>query len=797
VAPQSDVTVERAHPVQTRLFWLVLLALLWVTRFTAPEHPGVPEIDPSWHQALGWGLAHGLQFGRDIVFTYGPLGWFAHSAWQPELFGWKLWFFEIAFKLAVCAFLLHAATRVTGPVERLLYVLLLLVPDPGLEAFFFVTSLVLAAWIAEDVERPPWRAAPVWLLLGVVACIKFTYLLLVVALATLVVIELARRRSVRVGLQHAVLCLGAILVVWCAAGQRPWNLPAYVYGGWQLSNGYTEAMSFPSDRLDVWLAVLALACGLASVLVSWRGAPRTTQLVRALAFAGGGFIAFKGGFVPNGTTTITCFGYAFLAPFVLARRDDGGASGARWLPLVRVLAVVLALWGYQRAQERSPYCVTRPLKAWNDRFGDALSELCGIANLPAAYDAERPALRAGCNLERVRALVGRQPIDVFHVELAALFLNDLEWRPRPVIQSYAAYTEALAERNAEHFRGERAPRFLLWRLSTLFDRAPGLDDAPALREVLRRYEPRFEEGGYLVLERRAHVAPPLPARTVLERTARMGERVELPPLARRGGVLHLDVRHTAFGALAAFLLNEQPPLIEIESSDGTRATFRLVRSEARAGLLVDPWLPTHEAWVAGFTGTAQERAVAFTVTFDPKEEGEYADEFDVRYEEQSDLLPPPDPELASALTWPMFDREPDALVQQFPFSRTTAPDSHSALLVHAPSAVVFDLAPGRWRVEAHFGIQDGAWTPPCTDGAVFVLGLRNARGEAGLWRRRLDPQTNEQDRGVQSVVEEFDMPAETSFALRTNVGASGHGSCDWCWWSDVRFTRLDAPAPPR
>src|SRR3989442_12821114 len=48
----------------------VLLALL---PFQFPL-PGEPGLDPSWGMVLVYAHRHGLQFGCDIKFTYGPCG---------------------------------------------------------------------------------------------------------------------------------------------------------------------------------------------------------------------------------------------------------------------------------------------------------------------------------------------------------------------------------------------------------------------------------------------------------------------------------------------------------------------------------------------------------------------------------------------------------------------------------------------------------------------------------------------------------------------------------------------------
>jgi hypothetical protein len=43
--------------------------------------------------------------------------------------------------------------------------------------------------------------------------------------------------------------------------------------------------------------------------------------------------------------------------------------------------------------------------------------------------------------------------DIYSVGQSALLANRLEWSPRPIFQSYVAYTPALQERNARYLEG--------------------------------------------------------------------------------------------------------------------------------------------------------------------------------------------------------------------------------------------------------------------------------------------------------------------------------------------------------
>ncbi|MES1168681.1 MAG: hypothetical protein ABUL61_05885, partial [Oleiharenicola lentus] len=71
-----------------RTLGFVVLALI---SFSVPLFPAA-ELDASWRMALGKFLVEGRQFGTDIVFTYGPLGFvMGKTYWGGQwasLIGW-------------------------------------------------------------------------------------------------------------------------------------------------------------------------------------------------------------------------------------------------------------------------------------------------------------------------------------------------------------------------------------------------------------------------------------------------------------------------------------------------------------------------------------------------------------------------------------------------------------------------------------------------------------------------------------------------------------------------------------
>lgn len=71
------------------------------------------------------------------------------------------------------------------------------------------------------------------------------------------------------------------------------------------------------------------------------------------------------------------------------------------------------------------------------------------------------------DLPEIRARVGGATVDLLGSENGLIFLNRLNYAPRPVIQGYSAYTALLVRHNRDFLLSPRAPEFLLVRYATI------------------------------------------------------------------------------------------------------------------------------------------------------------------------------------------------------------------------------------------------------------------------------------------------------------------------------------------
>ena len=179
------------------------------------------------------------------------------------------------------------------------------------------------------------------------------------------------------------------------------------------------------------------------------------------------------------------------------------------------------------------------------------------------------------------------PVDAYAYSQAVPLAYAFDFQPRPVFQSYMAYTPRLARMNAEVLLGEHAPEWILFPVMTIDRRLPTLDDAPSWPLLLTHYQLAGAPGGIPLLRRSA---TPLPwhFEPLRRFETETGQFVHVPSAADGLIWARIDVHETRRDALVGALLSSPTPYIGIAWSDGHITIYRLVSSLASDGFLLSP-----------------------------------------------------------------------------------------------------------------------------------------------------------------------------------------------------------------
>ena len=232
--------------------------LLFIGIFSFPELPAL-SLDPSWRLVLTRAFYDGLQFGRDVVFTYGPLGFLMGNTYDGSHF-WVLIGWQVMKSAAFAAVVLQAGERLPVVARWAGYAAVMLFGAYFDDMLHLSIVLLLGLWCVREDDAPgPWATLAIGGGLAVLSVIKFTSLLL--AAGTVVVCAITLFRLTRRGSARALLggYVGGFILIWLLARQSLGHVPDYLINAWRIGRGYEESMSVPAPYAALWKALMVLA----------------------------------------------------------------------------------------------------------------------------------------------------------------------------------------------------------------------------------------------------------------------------------------------------------------------------------------------------------------------------------------------------------------------------------------------------------------------------------------------------------------------------------------------------------
>ena len=456
-------------------------------------------LDESWRAGLAMAAHHGLHFGPDLLFTYGPLGFlengglfFAGTAVLSSLFVALL---HVSVVVAVLwrlrrSFRPWMAVVITlGFAELIRYV--------GATETLLIPVVVLGTAVIEDDAHEPLRR---WIV--PIAAVSTAFAVLMKADAgisliavSVVVVWFASPGRYRSELHYAALSVALFATGWIVSGNRVGDIPNWLGGVYQVASGYAAAMGAELGlRRDYLLVPVAALTVAVLVYLSTRTLSRSRKVGVWLVIFGTLYVFFRHSFV---------------------RHDD--YSSAEFFIVCLLAALALGWQKPMRKYAIAAFAVlllcalvaVRPQHPWNDMnpawtVPTAVRQVLDLA-VPSrrhqlVADA-RASLQSTYRLEpqTLAALQGKTVhIDPWETEVAWAY-PQLRWNPLPVFQSYAAYTSALDRRNAARLASPTGPEAILrsgrWLAAldgyprgAVDDRNPDFESPEAVVAMLCRYQ---------------------------------------------------------------------------------------------------------------------------------------------------------------------------------------------------------------------------------------------------------------------------------------------------------------------
>jgi hypothetical protein len=753
-----------------------------------------PDLESSWQQVVTYATANGWQWGRDIAWTNGPLG-FAWSAVYFEPLLAQVLVVKSLFVAALVSGVVGVLGRVPTVWSLLLYVIIAFAGSLLASGMYMMIPLLAALTYFRDSDHASARAVALQVIAAGILALTYSSSG-VLSLALFSFMDLSRMTRRRAPI-FVPLFAGAAITGFILAGQSLSTLPDYARSSFEIISGYAEAMSLKGH---VWELLLYLALGLVAIASVVRcefpSLANPTRRVNSALLLGCllvfWFITFKTGFVRHDLHTVwswsaLAIGLAAYVAIRPAARSSPMLVGAMLgVAAVSCTIEVMLVYHGDRVSFLGKHAEAVFLRVPVASMMEARALLLNNAGWRKAMQQRREAARN--EVGRTYAEL-RMPgtVDMIGVAQGALLLQDVDFRTRPVFQDFAAYTPWLIERNRAQLRGARAAQTILLSMDTVDNRYPMMDRGSAVLELLAHYRPERIAAGYLVLRRRD--APlDLALTATREQDATIGQWVEVAA-SDSPIMLNADIRTNMLGLLAKVLFRLPQVDLTVRLADGTERKHRIVPAYGRDGVLLSPYVDGVVGYAAMATGVPEamsgNRVVAFKVDV-AGERGRllFNDGMHVRL--SSIGMPAAEERGLATELRRILDRRltasrlANSVVPRNPL--LSARDT--VLLAHPPATAGVKVSSAR-QLDVTYGIGDGAWKDGgATDGVCFRVFAAAADGErAKVYERCLRPVERAEDRGEQHVSIPLSLDRPRTLVFETDCG--GNCSWDWAYWKDI------------
>ncbi|WP_087628733.1 hypothetical protein [Caballeronia telluris] len=546
----------------------------------APIYPGFPafSLDSSWQYAMNEAVARNFVIGKDILFTMGPLTSVYSHIYHPATDAAMLWFSVFL----ASAFFVGCLSLARG--SFLILLIPFAIPQTGLYDPFFLCLpllfvLVAIEWTQSVKPLRNWLAAALAILaaaLSILPLVKASFLF-PVAVSAVIAVAVVGRKSGGLAALYVVFAILLNFTTWAALGQPVGGFVRYYLSQLPIISGFNDGMSTLGP---VWQTAAFLVAALIILVLLLRSRRYgSSTWIAALSLAIIFYVAYKAGFVRHDGHARTAGSTLLLTSCILVLALRSRLS-------IAIFVVGMLAWATVNYAHMSvdPISMSSRLTAvWTRSWTGLRVRASGSDEFEKRFQSARAKIVAELPLPPSDSTVDLYPFDI-----SAVLASGQRWAPRPVLQTYSAYTPALAELDRAHLASKNAADRIYFSISAIDEHYPSLEDGTSWPELISRYRVTALFGQYAVLEKRSVAEKIAFSEPVVDqRDTPLGQQVALPqttaPLWAK-----IVIRPTLMGRLVSFLYKLPALNLVVLYPTGVAEHYRYVPGYGVSGFLLSP-----------------------------------------------------------------------------------------------------------------------------------------------------------------------------------------------------------------
>ena len=178
-------------------------------------------------------------------------------------------------------------------------------------------------------------------------------------------------------------------------------------------------------------------------------------------------------------------------------------------------------------------------------------------------------------------------VDIYSFNQSDLIASGNHWNPRPVFQSYSAYTPWLAELNQRHLLQAGAPKYILLNIEPTDQQLPSLADGLSWPVFLADYAPIGLPTGYLLLQRCSEASHAPVLKELVHGQQTLNSSLTIP---KSGSPIYARVMltPTVLGRIWGLLYKPGRVMINLTMTSGGQRSFRYIPGMGSSWFMISP-----------------------------------------------------------------------------------------------------------------------------------------------------------------------------------------------------------------
>jgi hypothetical protein len=211
----------------------------------------------------------------------------------------------------------------------------------------------------------------------------------------------------------------------------------------------------------------------------------------------------------------------------------------------------------------------------------------------------------------VREKIGKSTVDLFPGNISIIFTNFLNYKPRPVPQSYAVSNVKLDGKNINFFMQEDAPKFLLYKNGSIDDRHPFWDESNTKITLLSQYKtvslfpmdsnPYSKMADSMFLLERMSIHKYTKTKIILDTTISMGDSIAIPN-SNNLILMFADIEYSNLNKIRHLIFHPRFATVTLSYTDNSKSVHRAIPQIMKGGVITNFKLLSNQAAYHLFDG---------------------------------------------------------------------------------------------------------------------------------------------------------------------------------------------------